>query len=89
MEIWTASACVPERVTPFGLLPGPLFLNKTRGSKSVEVRRTWEACDEFSFSWFHESFWMGFGLRLELVMFLVHGGFGHVLLRSLCSLPFS
>ena len=58
MGRWSAKACLPVRFSVLWPAAWVAYADKSRSSKSVEVRRIWEAYDE-SLSLVHPAFWEG------------------------------
>ena len=55
---WSAKACLPVRFSVLWPAAWVSCVDKSRGSKSVEVRRIWEVYDE-SLSFIPPAFWGG------------------------------
>ena len=86
---WSARACLPVRFSVLWPAAWVACLDKSRGSKSAEVRRVWEVYDEPSLS-AHPAFWEG--VRSALLAGDVSSAwsmFGRFRLRSLWFVPLS
>ena len=55
---WSATVCLPVRFSVLWPAAWVSCVDKSRGSKSVEIRRIWEVCDE-SLSFVRPTFWRG------------------------------
>ena len=58
MGRWSAKACLPVRFSVLWPAAWVPYADKSRSSKSVEVRRIWDVYDE-SLSLVHPAFWEG------------------------------